>query len=68
MQTNLIDCTEEQERNKKKMKRRKEAVLNTGHFVTDQGDKTQDELKDDSDGKTIFGCIEADLNDLIAKS
>jgi len=49
------------------MKGWKDAVLNRGHFVADRGDKTQDELNDDSDGKIIFGCIEIDLNDLIAK-
>ena len=42
--------------------------MNRRHFVTDRGDTTQDELNDDSDGKIIFGCIETDLNDLIAKS
>jgi hypothetical protein len=49
------------------MKRWEEAVLNRGHFVTDRGDKTQDELNDDSDDKIIFGSIETELNDLIAK-
>jgi hypothetical protein len=48
------------------MKRWEEAVLNRGHLVADRGEKTQDELNDDSD-KIIFGCIETELNDLIAK-
>jgi len=53
---------------KKEIKGRKEAVLNRGHIFTDRGDKTQDELNDDSDGKIIFGCFETDLNSFIAKS
>jgi len=50
------------------MRRFKETVLNKGHFVTDRGNKTRDELNYDSNGKIIFGCVETDLNDLIARS
>jgi len=52
----------------KKNERIERCGLEQGHFVTDRRDKTQDELNDDSDGKIIFGCIEINLNGLIAKS